>query len=241
MADLDLNEVDRTNEAERPQWPYPTKLVISLLLVAFFLYLLSRFRLVLRPFILAVILAFILSPAVNFIQRRLRIHRVLSILIVYILLIGVSITIPIALTPVLASQFNSLNLDLKLASDQIRSFLETQPTIAGQTINLTRLTEQFTSAMQGLLEPFVGQTLSLVVEVISSLVWVVFIIIVSFYLIKDSAQLRVWSEQLVPPRQRKDFILLRDEIYLVWSAFFRGQITLALVVACIFSVVGVFI
>ncbi len=31
-------------EVERPHWPYATKLTISLLLLAFFIYLLSRFR-----------------------------------------------------------------------------------------------------------------------------------------------------------------------------------------------------
>jgi predicted PurR-regulated permease PerM len=57
-------------------------------------------------------------------------------------------------------------------------------------------------------------------------------------LVKDGPGLRTWLENLVPPPLRGDFIHLRDEIYTIWSSFFRGQLLLALVVAVIFITVG---
>lgn len=235
---IDHEDAERNLVTGRPRWPFQVKLVISLLLVAFFIYLISQFSLVIPPFILAVILAFILSPVVQFLQNRLHIHRILAILLLYILLLGISTTIPFVLAPILASQFAGLNLDLKQVLEQARIFLGTELVIAGQRIDLTILTEQIATALQGLVEPFVGQTLRLVVEVISSIVWVIFIIVVSFYLLKDGKQLQNWFESNLPAQYRRDFIFLRDEINLIWSAFFRGQITLALVVACIFTVIG---
>ena len=59
----------------RQRWPYATKLTISLLLLAFFIYLLTRFREIVPPIIIAVIIAYILNPIVNFIQNKVRLPR----------------------------------------------------------------------------------------------------------------------------------------------------------------------
>ena len=54
----------------RQRWPYATKLTISLLLLAFFIYLFTRFREIIPPIIIAIIIAYILNPIVNFIQKQ---------------------------------------------------------------------------------------------------------------------------------------------------------------------------
>ena len=222
----------------RPRWPFQVKLMVSLLLLAFFIYLLTRFHQVVSPMILAVILAFILSPIVNFFQSRLKLARVLSILLTYILLLTVTLLVPIVITPILGPQIKGLNLDFQQVSQEIQTFLGKQYLFGGQIIDVSTLIEQLSASLRGLLEPFVGQTLTLVVEVVSSIVWLVFIFVVSFYLIKDNARLQNWIENLVPPNYRKDFRIIRDEIYQIWSAFFRGQLVLGFVVACIFTVIG---
>jgi predicted PurR-regulated permease PerM len=76
---------------------------------------------------------------------------------------------------------------------------------------------------------------------VSSIVWVIFIFIVSFYLIKDNAKLQNWIEHLIPPAYQNDFRIIREEINQIWNAFFRGQLVLGFVVACIFSVIGLLI
>lgn len=222
----------------RPRWPFQVKLMVSLLLLAFFIYLLTRFHQVVSPMVLAVILAFILSPIVNFFQSRLKLARVLSILLTYILLLAVTLLVPIVITPILGPQIKGLNLDFQQVSQEIQTFLGKQYLFGGQIIDVSTLIEQLSASLRGLLEPFVGQTLTLVVEVVSSIVWLVFIFVVSFYLIKDNARLQNWIENLVPPNYRKDFRIIRDEIYQIWSAFFRGQLVLGFVVACIFTVIG---
>ena len=92
--------------------------------------------------------------------------------------------------------------------------------------------------MQGILEPAFGQTVGIAFDVISSLVWIVFIVVVSFYLIKDAQALRSWLESLVPPVYRDDYIRLRGMTGEIWAAFFRGQLVLVFVVATIFTVAG---
>jgi predicted PurR-regulated permease PerM len=225
----------------RPHWPFQVKLIISLLLLAFFIYLLSRFKQAISPLILAVILAFILSPIVNFFQSKLKIKRVLSIGLTYIILLAVSLLVPVVIIPILGPQIKGLNLDFLQISQEIQTFLGKQFLFNGRIIDVSVLLDQFSTGLRGLVEPFVGQTFTLVVEVVSSIVWVIFIVIVSFYLIKDKAKLQNWIEHLIPSAYQNDFRIIREEINQIWSAFFRGQIVLSFVVACIFSTIGLLI
>lgn len=212
--------------------------MVSVLLLTLFIYLFSRFSQVIPPLILAMILSFILSPIVNFLQANLKLKRVLAILLTYLLLLVVSLLIPFVFLPFLRSQIGGLNLDLQQIAQEIQTFFGKKYVFAGQVIDISLLLDQMSAALRGLIEPFVGQTLSLVVEVVSSIVWVIFIFVVSFYLIKDNVNLQTWVENLIPPAYQNDFRLIRDEVYQIWSAFFRGQLVLALVVAGIFTAVG---
>ncbi len=223
----------------RPRWPYPTKVIVSLLLLALVVYLLARFSVVIPPFILAVILAFILNPIVNFFEKRLHLHRILAILLSYVLLLIIMATVPAVLIPILGSQFSEFNVDFNLIIDNLRGILGREYMIAGFKVDTSAIFEQVVSALQGLIEPVVGQTLELAVSIISSIVWVIFILVVAFYLIRDGAKLRQWLEDHIPPSYQPDFICLRERINEIWAAFFRGQMLLALVVATIFTIIGV--
>ena len=225
-------------QKQRVRWSSRTKIVVSLLLLAFAVYMLYRFSIILTPFILAIIIAYILTPAVNYFQKRLHIPRVLAIMAAYLLLIVVLITLPLLIVPPLVDQFTALNVDIQRFLLSIEALLGNQYSIAGQVINLEAVFKQMVGSLQGLAEPVFGQTLGFVLDVITSLIWVVFIFVVSFYLIKDSQQVSQWLEGLVPPNYYTDFVQLRDEISRIWGAFFRGQVILALVVATIFTIIG---
>jgi predicted PurR-regulated permease PerM len=225
-------------QKQKARWSPRTKIVVSLLLLAFAVYMLYRFSIILTPFTMAIIIAYILTPAVNYFQNRLHIPRVLAILAAYLLLIVVMITLPLLIVPPLVDQFTALNVDIQHFLLSVEALLGNQYSIAGQVINLEALFKQMVGSLQGLAEPVFGQTLGFVLDVITSLIWVVFIFVVSFYLIKDSQQVRQWLESLVPPSYSEDYVQLRDEISRIWGAFFRGQVILALVVATIFTIIG---
>ena len=225
-------------QASRPRWSPRTKLAVTLLLLAFVVFLLYRFRLAIKPFILAAILAYILSPFVHWFQERWKIRRWVATLLAYLILLVGVVVIPVVVLPPLAAQSANLNLDLQRFLSEIESLLGKHYIIAGQVIDFEALLKQVEVSIRTILEPLFQETLSFVIEAISSLVWIVFIVVVSFYLVKDAEALRQWLEDLAPPSYKEDFIHLRFEIGQIWSAFFRGQLVLALVVATIFTVVG---
>ena len=225
----------------RPRWSPRTKLTIILLLVGLGLYLIYRFSAVIKPMIMAIILAFILTPIANWIQVRLKLGRAFATALAYLALIVVLIPIPMVIIPSLAAQSSGLNVDIQRFLAEIEKLLATKYIIAGQTINPDAIFQNIVGSIQGLLEPVFGQTLGYAVEFISSLVWLVFIFVISFYLVKDSQELHQWMEDITPPSYKQDFIRLRSEINKIWSAFFRGQLVLALVVSTGFTIIGLII
>jgi predicted PurR-regulated permease PerM len=225
-------------ESSRPRWSSQTKLAVAFVLLAIAVFLLYRFRVVIGPLILAIILSYILSPVASTVQARLKFPKAISIFLAYVLLIVILALILMIFIPLLANQLSGLNLDFQRILNQVETLLGRQIVIAGRTINVEDLIQQFVGSLQGILEPAFGQTVGIAFDVISSLVWIVFIVVVSFYLIKDAQALRSWLESLVPPVYRDDYIRLRGMTGEIWAAFFRGQLVLGFVVATIFTVAG---
>lgn len=228
-------------ETQRSRWSSQTKLVVSLLLLGVGVYLLVQFSVVIPPLILAAILAYVLSPLVNLLEHRARLPRAAATALVYVLLLAVIFTLPIVLLRPLTAQFAGLNLDLQRLLGKIEEVLGHRYIIAGQTIDGAEILSQVETTFQNTLEPLFSHTLGFAVDVISSLVWVIFIVVVSFYLVKDTSKLVIWMDSVVPPMYRQDFARLREEIGRIWAAFFRGQLILATVVAILISAVGLII
>lgn len=220
----------------RPRWSTQTKLTISLLLLGFAVYLLVQFRQVIPPLILAVILAYILSPLARRFQK-LGLPWVLSIFLSYLVFVAIAIALPAVLIPYLTAQFGSLQIDFNLLVGLIEDRLQSQLQFAGLVIHPVQVLEEAVGTLQQFLQPVIGQSINFAMQIASSLVWLVFILVVSFYLVKDAAALRRWLEHLIPPEYQADYHLLRTEINEIWSSFFRGQLVLALVVSLIFTVV----
>jgi predicted PurR-regulated permease PerM len=220
------------------RWSSQTKIAVSLVLLALLIFLLWRFRVVVRPLVIAFILAYILSPVATYFQRRQHIGRGVATLEVYMLLLLVATILPLSILPLLATQYADLEQDTLQLIDQARGLLGHPFQIAGQVYDGAAIFQQISLSLNSLIQPIFGQTLGLLVEVISSIVWIVFIVVVSFYLIKDGPSFQSWVENSLPSTFRADFVRLRNEINEIWSAFFRGELILALVVSIMITLVG---
>ena len=228
-------------EEQRPRWSSRTKLTVSLLLLAFGIYLIYIFRAAIGPILLALVIAYVLSPLAGWFQSRLKIRRSLAALLSYIVAGVIIVSIPLIIVPPLTAQSTELNLDFQQIIGQIESILARRYDVAGYVIDLEQIYAQVSGSIVAVFEPFVGQTLSYAIDLITSLVWVVFVIVVSFYLVLDGWKVVSWLEKITPVGYQADFKRLRNEITQIWNAFFRGQILLALVVAIIFTIGGLVI
>ncbi len=222
----------------RPRWSPSTKLTVLLLLLGLGIFLIYHFSAAITPLILALLLAYILSPVVGWIQARLHMRRGWATLLAYLVLLVLLVGIPLVVIPPLSDEAAELSTKVQRFVMGIEAYLGNQVILAGYTIDPKSTIESITGSLQGLVQPVFSRGLRFVVEAISSLVWVVFITVISFYLVKDADNVSNWIEGLAPPAYREDYIRLRGEISLVWNAFLRGQMTLALVVAALFTALG---
>jgi len=225
----------------RPAWSTSTKVIVILAILALFGFLFFRFSIALPPLIIAIILAYVLSPISNFFQKKLKLPRGLGILLAYLLLLLLIAGILMIIIPLLIRQAGGFNLNIIYWLERARSLFNDKITIAGVVIDGPILLGQIVTQLEGLLRPAFGTTLGVLASLLESIVWIVFIVIISIYLIKDSSKIITWFQSLVPPPYRSDFNRLVDYLNTIWSAFFRGQLLLAFIVTLIITAEGLII
>jgi len=231
-----------------PPWSEAAKrwaITAIAVLGAVFLYFI---RDTLFPIVLALILAFLLSPVASFVQRRLRLPRFVAASLVYLALLAVFI-LPLFLVP------NLVNATLNLIPEPSRiqeviaawsdrlTHLEDMgvplPIAAALRDNLDRLGE-VAGSLGSLSLGYLGRATA---SVASLLIEGIFVLVLSLYIVADTPRIMAYLRSLVPQAYERDADLLAGQINAVWAGFFRGQLVLSvsigLVVALSLWLVGV--
>jgi predicted PurR-regulated permease PerM len=215
------------------RWDTATKRIVAVLSLLFLALIIYEFRSLLRPIVLAILLAFILNPVVDFLERRVGMHRGLAsgllFLVLFILMLGI-LAAPVTAVPSIRRAIISAQLDVKQIIDDITAFFDREIEIAGYEFDLSLIAQELSAALRRLVETVAEGTLDVVLSIASGAFWVVFILVVAFYLVKDAHRIARQVVELAPPGYQEDAIRLRQEIAWVWNAFLRGQLLLATVV-----------
>jgi len=212
------------------EWGRTTKRLVVVGLIIVLLLLLYVFRSLVPPILLAVVLAYVLKPMVDWAEKRLQMHRTLAAILVYVVVVTILSVVLVTVVPYAVDRVTRLNLDLQTLTDDLVGFLSQPVMLFGYSVSLGDFVGDVRGALQGILEPFATQTVSLVFNVLSSLLWVLSIAIISFYLVKDTDRLRQFLDRMAPPGYTEELRRLREAINRVWKAFFRGQVVLGFVV-----------
>ncbi|MDO8226446.1 AI-2E family transporter [Bacillus cabrialesii] len=182
------------------------------------------------PIILTGIVFYLLNPIVDFLERR-RIRRIYSILLLYLLIIGlITITI-VSIIPFLKEQIMSLIDNIPRYVDIVEN--QTKQLIgsnfvnqAQQTMNInisdlaTKVSDQAATIVNSTFTG-VGNFIGALTEIIISIVTVPFIL---FYLLKDGKKLPVYILKFVPTRLKEQTYTVLSEMNHRLSSYIRGQI-----------------
>lgn len=215
------------------EWSRTTKRLVVAGLLIIVLLLLYVFRSLLPPIIIAIVLAYVLKPFVDAVERRTRLPRTLAVILVFlVLLIFVSI-IPVTIVPWAVERVNWLKSNAQQLVDQLVVFLSQPFFILNYEFNPAELMGDVRGALQNILGPFATQSVNLLLNVASSLLWTLSIFVISFYLVKDADRFRGFLDRLAPPSYTQEIKRLQEEINKVWKAFFRGQVLLGMVIGMV--------
>ena len=229
-----------TRPYSRPRWSPQTKWTVGVGLLIFAVYLLVRFSAVFTLLILSLITAYVLSPLVDWLERRWHIGRGWGAFIALVLLVLALIAFLAVLVPPLFIQASTLNLNLQLLLENTTKLINKPLAAFGFKMNPSTIGQQLPKAIQPTLEILLGKGFNVAMGVVTVIAGAGFMLVIAFYLMKDSAEINEYLLSLVPPSYRADYLRLKDEINAVWGAFFRGQITLALIDSAIITT-GAFI
>ncbi len=219
------------------RWDTATKRTVATILLVLLALVLYRFRGVLPPLILAFLLAFVLDPLVDLLERRTRMSRTAATTLVFLAVVLLLLAAPAIAIPSVVRAVRSLNLDfLRIAADLGR--MVQQPiTLFGYEWNLQEVYVQLLDTLRNFVQTVAAGTFNLVVGFASTLFWLVFILLAAFYLTRDADRLTEWLDTLPPPSIQEDVVRLRQQITEVWNAFLRGQLLMGVLMAVITAVV----
>lgn len=219
------------------RWSPLTKgiVIVSSLIIA--VWMLFRFSRLLPPLIVAIMLAYLVNLPVSWIVRRTHWPRTPLAAGFFVLLIVLLILAPVRITPRLVELIRAFNVNLQGVIAAIQHLTAKPIILFNVEIPTPDLVSRVTGALADLLSPFASGAISFAFGVASTVGWLLFILVVSFYIVKDAGKLARYLSERIPPGYEEEFRRLGQELAGVWDGFFRGSLIVGVIDFIIFSIV----
>lgn len=190
--------------------------------------------------LLSMAVAFLISPAVTFLEKY-GVPRIVGTLIVYVVVLAVIGGLGYALTFSLIDQVRQF-------SNTITSFVGTLPDkltylnkfLIDQGIpqeNINNAIGQFQSQAGNFAQAATTNAIGIVFAISNAFLNIVLVIVVSFYLTIDGKRIRNSIFGIVPQRSQSHAQLFEDALNRVVGNYIRGQLTLAVIIGVMVSIV----
>jgi len=209
--------------------------IASLLLVSFiyvawpiFQIGLSFFGKVFVPFLISLLISYLLHPIIKVLTERLNMHRTSAIVVVFILLISVVATIIYHGLPVLVLELQDLLEQLPelvlLYEAMSRSLYESISFLPEALhIPIDSIMLNVEQSVEGFIDRLVDRALSLFDDFIRYLM----IPVLVFYMLKDERTLRDYFYHFVPDRYEKFLRHLFEDVHEAFGHYVRAQLLLS--------------
>lgn len=200
---------------------------------------------VLLQLFIAFALAYVLNPAVAYLEGK-GVNRIASILIVFSIALLLCAGFTVFLAVSISSELSSMQLNLpgyaqhlyEITPPAVKSYLgiETPDRLA---YRLNELLQQARGISPDLIKPvlaFLQKAFSSTVGLILALLGYLVIPVYLFYLLADLPQLKQFAETCIPERFRGTYSEKLGEIDAVLSGFIRGQLSVCAILAVLYSI-----
>ncbi len=222
------------------RWGDFTKRAVTLIILVLLALMIYRFRDILPPLLIACLLAFVLNPIVGFVAARLHLARGLATALVFLVLIvgmlGVVVAAPVSAVQNIVRAVRETQFDTIRIITDLGDFFERPVEIGGHVLDLSDVYQELSAMLTSFVASVAEGTLDVVFDIASGAFWLIVILMVMFYLIKDAGRFVEQLDNLAPPGYRDDVVRLRQQITDVWNAFLRGQLVMGLVMLVITTV-----
>jgi predicted PurR-regulated permease PerM len=220
-------------------------LTIALLLVSLTAVILYNSSTVFLQLFIAFALAYILNPAVVFLESR-RVNRIISILLVFCTALVACIGFTLFLAVSISGELSNMQLNLpgyarhlyEITPATLKAYLRVE-TPDKLTFRLNELLQQARSMSPDLLKTllsFIQRAFSSTIGLLLDILGYFIIPVYLFYLLADWPQLKRFMESFVPERYRGAYGEKVGEVDTVLSGFIRGQLSVCAILAVLYSI-----
>jgi predicted PurR-regulated permease PerM len=215
-------------------WSRTTRYIVFLLMLVGFLWFMWLIQELIAPLVIAGLLAFVLNPIVAYVNKFSKLPRQWVVTLVYVIIIGTLTVLTITFAPIAVEQAQGLTAELQIVQDELLSSFDEQAQSFGFNLNL----EGFSTDFEALLATSLStdQIFRFLQATSQNLVWILVILVSTFYLLQDWHRLREWLIDLAPPMYGGDARRLYGQIKETWQAYLWGQIILMFIIGILSGV-----
>lgn len=198
---------------------------------------------IMPPILLAIIQYYVMNPLVDYLERKFRVPRILTIVVLFIIVIIALIWIINTLIPIVQNQVNSLVRNWPhIWNDAVNA---TQNALRDPRLNSVRnnLNQAIDNAQKTLFKSGqatfnnaignISSAVSIITMIAMTLITAPFIL---FFMLKDGHELRPYLTKFAPQRWQNSFSQLLYDINNALASYIRGQITVAFWVGVMFAI-----
>ncbi len=199
-----------------------TKSILKIIFAVLVLGFLWIIRDILLLLVLSVILASALEPLVGYLKLK-RIPRPVTVLAVYIVVLGLAALVLSLIVPPAVSELNNLQNNLPQISAELREKIPFLKVVfGGVNFDLSSIIRQFLSSVSG-----EGSLFSRTVGVFNGMFSFITVLVISFYLVAEQRGMKNFINSLVPARHQELAMNLVTKIQQKMGLWVLGQLILS--------------
>jgi predicted PurR-regulated permease PerM len=184
-------------------------------------------RAILTPFILAAIFAYIFNPIVNFFTHKIKLPRSLSIIVIYLIILGIIISGSIFLTQRIFQESSELSSYITATIKGARTQINTLPSyikpVALDGLIALEKSRLFSAAYWVTLFP----------QAISRIVSFFLFLVAGYYFLKEGNSIFDRVLNFIPRDLRVDMEIVLRRMNKVFASYLRGQVFLVVLVSAV--------
>jgi predicted PurR-regulated permease PerM len=193
----------------------------------------AQFADVILLFFLAWVVAFILEPVVDLLERHILLARPVAVTIAYVGMLVVGATAVVWIVPALSRQAIQLASELPAYVAFLNEhFLELQAALEerGISVNLATLVqfEELVRRVEAIGPMVLTNAVTLATQIATFVVQLVLVLMLSFYIMLDGPRIMRGAVSVMPPTLRDDLVFFVDSVNSAFAGFLRGQLIQAL-------------
>lgn len=222
--------------------------LLGVLLLLFILWLVLNRQsvwVILTPFILSIIMAYLLAPLVNFMEQR-KISRSMSILVIYLAGLILIFIFSVQVVPLLLQDLQSLAKELPAYVQSLQKIIDhLQEDYRRFNIpaNLRAIIDNNIAGLENLLSAQLERFYGFILHLFNQALLLLLVPVLTFYFLRDEEQIKSSLYRMVPRSARRSLLAAISEINKGLGAFLRGALLVSMAVGLLayiaFLIIGI--